>query len=138
MDESRKVFNSVIKKVLSLKEQFCLCTSDEYMIHPNQVSTARNLDVCKRMLYSMEDITIAVLTKAKNIDTDDIECDVKEIVGNKDPFLHIAPLVTKALFSTCNAESPVQDDYLRHIQNVCGVSFLSSIKCTHVMSTVAV
>ena len=50
----------------------------------------------------------------------------------EDPFLHIASLVTKALFSISNAESPVQDDYLRHVQNVCGVSFLSSIKCTHV------
>ena len=98
----------------------------------NQVSTAHTLDVCKHMVYSMEDVAIAVLIKANIFDTDDIPCDVKEIVGNKEPFLHIAPLVTKSLFDTNNAESPVQDDYLRHVQNVCGVSFLSSIKCTHV------
>ena len=132
MDESRKVFNSVIKKVLSLKEQFCSCTSYEYMITPNQVSTARSLEVCKRTLYSMEDVAVAVLTKINIIGTDDIALDVKEIVGNKDPFPHIAPLVTKELFNTSNAESPVQDDYLQHIRNVCGVSFLSSVKCTHI------
>ena len=132
MNESRKVFNSVIKKVLSLKEQFCSCTSYEYMIAPNQVSTARSLEVCKRTLYSIEDVAVAVLTKINIIGTDDIALDVKEIVGNKDPFPHIAPLVTKELFNTSNAESPVQDDYLQHIRNVCGVSFLSSVKCTHI------
>ena len=132
MDESRRDFNSVIKKVLSLKEQFCSCTSDEYMIAPDQVSTARSLEVCKRTLYSMEDVAVAVLTKVNIVGTDDTALDVKEIVGNKDPFPHIAPLVTKELFNTSNAESPVQDDYLQHIQNVCGVSFLSSVKCTHI------
>ena len=132
MDESRRDFNSVIKKVLSLKEQFCSCTSDEYMIAPDQVSTARSLEVCKRTLYSMEDVAVAVLTKVNIVGTDDTALDVKEIVGNKDPFPHIAPLVTKELFNTSNAESPVQDDYLQHIRNVCGVSFLSSVKCTHI------
>ena len=132
MDESRKVFNSVIKKVLSLKKQFCSCTSQEYMITPDQVSTAHTLEVCERTLYSMEDVAVAVLTKDNVMDEDDSECDVKEIVGNKDPFLHIAPLVTKALFNTINAELPVQVDYLRHIQDVCGDTFLSSIECTHI------
>ena len=132
MDESRQVFNSVIKKVLSLKKQFCSCTSHEYMIAPDQVSTARTLEVCERTLYSMEDVAVAVLTKANVMDEDDTEIDVKEIVGTKDPFLHIAPLVTKALFNTSNAELPVPDDYLRHIQEVCGDTFLSSVECTHI------
>ena len=63
---------------------------------------------------------------------DTTSLDVKEIVGTKDPFLLIAPLVTKALFNTSNAELPVQDDYLRHIQDVCGDTFLSSVECTHI------
>ena len=131
MEESCQVFNSVIKKVLSLKEQFCSCTSDEYMIAPDQVSTARTLEVCKRTLYSMEDVALAVLTKAKVTGTDDVTIDVQKIVGNEDPFFHIAPLVTKALFNTSNAELPVQDDYLRHIQDVCGDTFLLSVECTY-------
>ena len=134
MNESRVVFNSVINKVLSLKKQFCSCTSQEYMITPDQVSTAHTLEVCERTLYSMEDVAVAVLTKdnVMDVDEDDTAIDVKEIVGNEDPFLHIAPLVTKALFNTSNAELPVQDDYLLHIQDVCGDTFLSSIECTHV------
>ena len=132
MDESRKVFNSIIKKVLSLKKQFCSCTSHEYMIAPDQVSTAHTLEVYERTLYLMEDVAVAVLTKANVMDEDDTEIDVKEIVGNKDPFLHIAPLVTKALFNTSNAELPVPDDYLQHIQEVCGDTFLSSVECTHI------
>ena len=132
MDESRQVFNSVIKKVLSLKKQFCSCTSDEYMISPDQVSTAHTLNVCERTLYSMEDVAVSILGKTNVMGTDGIARDVKDIVGNKDPFLHIAPLVTKELFNTSNAELPVQDDYLQHIQNVCSGTFLSSVKCTHI------
>ena len=132
MEESHHIFNSVIKNVLSLKNQLCSCTSDEYMIAPDQVSKARTLEVCERTLYSMEDVAVAVLTEVKVVGTDEIAFDVKEIVGNNDPFLHIAPLVTKALFDSSNANLPVQDDYLRHIQEVCGVSFLSSVECTHI------
>ena len=132
MEESRQVFNSVIKKVLSLKEKFCSCKSDEYMIAPDQVSTAHTLKVCERTLYSLEDVAFAVLTKTKVTGTDGVAHDVKEIVGKKDPFLHIAPLVTKTLFNTSNAELPVQDDYLQHIQDACGNTFLSSVKCTHI------
>ena len=133
IDESRKVFNSVIKKILSLKEQFCSCTSQEYMIAPNQISTAHTLEVCEHTLYLIEDVAFAVLTKANVMDEDDTAAiDVKEIVGTKDPFLHIAPLVSQALFNTSNAELPVQDDYLQHIQDVCVDTFLSSIKCTHI------
>ena len=66
------------------------------------------------------------------MDTADTAIDVKEIVGTKDPFLHIALLVTKAWFNTSNAELPVQDDYLQHIQDVCGDTFLSSVENTHI------
>ena len=132
MEESRHVFNSVIKKVLSLKEQFCSCTSDEYMIAPDQVSTACTLEVCKRTLYSIEDVAVAVLAKTIIMDTDGIAVDVKEIVGNNDPYLHIAPLVTKALFNTSNAELPLQEDYVQYIHDVCGYTFLSSLEYTHI------
>ena len=132
IEESRQVFNSVIKKVLSLKEQFCSCTSDEYMIAPDEVSTAHTLEVCERTLYSLEDVAFAVLTKTKVTGTDGVAHDIKEIVGYKDPFLLIAPLVTKTLFNTSNAELPVQDDYIQHIQDVCGDAFLSSVECIHI------
>ena len=131
MEESHEVFNSVINKVLSLKNQFCSCTSDEYMIAPDQVSNARTLEVCKRILYSMEDVAVSVFTKVKVLGTDDVARDIKEIVGSEDPFLNIAPLITKSLFNTSDAELPVQDDYLQHIQDVCGDTFLSSVECTH-------
>ena len=103
------------------------------MIAPDQVSTAHTRDVCERTLYSIKDVAFAVLTKANVTDIDGKSTiDVKEIVGNADPFLRIAPLVTKALFNTSNAELPVQVDYLQHIHDVCGDTFLSSVECTHI------
>ena len=76
------------------------------------------LEVCKHTLYSIED-DLAVLTKAKVSGKDDVALDIKEIVGNQDLFLLIAPLVTKALFNTSNAELPVQNNYLQHVHSRC-------------------
>ena len=129
MTESHKVFNSVIKNILSLKNKLCSCTSDEYMIAPNEVANTHILEVCQRTLYSMEDVAVGVLTK------DDIKepknVNIEDIVGSKDPFFRIASIVTKALFDPSNAELPVRQDYLQHIEDMCGVSFLSSVECTY-------
>ena len=129
MTESHKVFNSVIKIILSLKDQLCSCTSDEYMIAPNEVANAHTRDVCQRTLYSMEDVAVGILTKVDIEEPNDVH--IEDIVGSKDPFFRIAPLVIKALFDPSNAELPVQQDYLQHIEDMCGVSFLSSVKCTY-------
>ena len=124
--ESRKVFNSVIKIILSLKDQLCSCTSDEYMVAPNEVANAHTLEVCQRTLYSMEDVAVGILTKVDIKKPNNVH--IEDIVGSKDTFFQIAPLVTKALFSPSNAELPVQQDYLQHIEDMCGVSFLSSVE----------
>ena len=129
MTESHKVFNSVIKNILSLKNQLCLCTSDEYMIAPNEVADARTLNVCQRTLYSFEDVAVGVLTKVDIKEPNNIH--IEDIVGSKDPFFRIAPLVTKALFDPSNAELQVQQDYLQHIEDMCGVSFLYTVECTY-------
>ena len=76
--------------------------------------------------------SILFIQKANVTNTDGKSTiDVKEIVGTKDPFLLIAPLVTKALFNKSNADLPVQDNYLQHIKDVCGNAFLSSVECTY-------
>ena len=129
MTESHKVFNSVIKTILSLKNQLCSCTSDEYMIAPNEVVNSHTRDVCQRTLYSMEDVAVGILTKVDIKEPNNVH--IEDIVGSKDPFFRIAPLVTKALFDPSNAELPVQQDYLQHIEDMCGASFLSSVECTH-------
>ena len=89
MTESHRVFNSVIKNNLSLKNQLCLCTGNECMIAPN----ARTLNV--HTLYSIEDVAIGFLTKLDIKEPNNIR--IEDIVGSKGPFFRIAPLVTKAL-----------------------------------------
>ena len=110
MTESHKGFNSVIINILSLKNQLCLCTTYEYMIAPNEVANTHTFEMCQRTLYSMEDVTVGVLIKVDIMEPNVIH--IEDIVGSKDPFFRIAPLVTKALFDPSNAELPVQQDYL--------------------------
>ena len=126
LDESHRIFNSVIKIILNLKSRLCSCKCEEYIIAPNQVDEARTLAVYDRTLYYMEEVAIAVLTKANIEGTDEVRVDIKEVVGNKDPFLCIAPSITRELFDINNAELPIKHDTLQHIQNMCCFSFPSS------------
>ena len=78
----------------------------------------------KRILYNIKVVARSVLTKGnvtEDKDNDPETVGVEEIVGAHDPFLCIAPSVTKALFS---AKSSLQEDHLQHIVNRC--SYFSS------------
>ena len=120
--KSRKVFNDVVQTVLALKSHTHSFLCEEYLIAPSDVGEARSLLVSERTLYNMKDVARSVLTKGNVTDDKDTKrVGIKQIVGAHDPFLCIAPSVTKALFS---AELPLQEDHLQHIVNRC--SFFSS------------
>ena len=76
----------------------------------------------------MEEVAISVLTKTNIEGTDEVKVDIKEVVGNKDPFLCIAPSITRKLFDLNNVELPIKHDTLQHIENMCHFSFLLSYK----------
>ena len=126
--KSHKVFNNVIKTVLKLSEIHSF-KCEEYLIAPSDVAKARSLLISERTLYNIKNIARSVLTKC-NVSDDKYtkKVDIKQIVGDHDPFLCIAPLVTKALFDD---ELPLQDDHLRHIMEKCSYfsSSLVSFNC---------
>ena len=119
--KSHKVFNNVIKTVLKLSEMHSF-KCEEYLIAPSDVAKARRLLVSESTLYNIKTIARSVLTKC-NVSDDKYtkKVDIKQVVGAHDPFLCIAPLVTKALFDD---ELPLQDHHLRHIVEKC--SYFSS------------
>ena len=132
IEESHYVFNSVIKNVLDLKNQLCSCRSNEYIIPSNEVANAHSIGISERTLYCIENVARAVLTNGKVKSTSNKQSDVKIVVGDQDPFLCIAPLVTQALFNSSNAELLVQDDYLQHIKESCPDSSMLSVECTYI------
>ena len=121
--KSRNIFNNVIKAVLKLSEmQSFKC--GEYLIAPSDVVNACSLLVKERTLYKISKVARSVLEKCKvSDDSHTKNVDIKQIVGANDPFLCIAPLVTKALFNT---EMPLKEDYRQHIVNRCSSYFSSS------------
>ena len=120
--KSRKVFNNVIKSIVALSGMHSF-KCEEYIIAPTFVAKAGSLHDSECTLYNIKDVARSVLTKCKVSDDNKTKkVDIKQIVGVYDPFLCIAPSVTKALFS---AKLPLQEDYLQHIEKKC--SFLSSL-----------
>ena len=128
MKKSHKVFNNVIKTVLSLSEMHSF-KCEEYLIAPTDVAKTRSLPVSERTLYNIKNIARSVFTKC-NVSDDNYnkKVDIKDIVGPYDPFLCIAPLVTKALFSD---ELPLRDVHLQHITERCSYFSSSLVSFNH-------
>ena len=118
-ENSRKVFNDVVQVILKLKSQMHSFECEEYLIAPSDVGEARSLLMNKRTLYNIKDVARSVLTKRKVKDDNNTKnMGVEQIVGVRDPFLCIAPSVTKALFS---AKFSLREDYRQHIVNRCSL-----------------
>ena len=128
--KSRSFFNNVIKSVLKLSEMHTF-RCEEYLIAPSNVAKGRSLCVKERTLYNLKDVARSVLAKCNvSDDNDTMSVGIEQIVGHYDPFLCIAPSVTKALFS---AELPLRENHLQHIVNRCSY-FPSTLFSSHYMS----
>ena len=122
VEKSRKVFNDVVQTILTLKRQMHSFKCEEYLIAPSDVGETCSLLMHERTLYNIKDVARSVLTKGNvRDDRNTKRVSIKEIVGVRDPFLCIAPSVTKALFS---AKFSLREDHLQHIVNRC--SYFSS------------
>ena len=122
IENSHKVFNDVVQTILELKSKMHSFKCEEYLIAPSEVGKARSLLMDKRTLYNIKDVARSVLTKGNvRDDSNTKKVRIEEIIGVYDPFLCIAPSVTKALFS---AELSLREDHLQHIVERC--SFFSS------------
>ena len=129
IENSHKVFNDVVQAILTLKSKMHLFECEEYLIAPSDVGKARSLLMHKRILYNIKDVARSVLTKGYVRDVTNTEkVGIAQIVGAHDPFLCIAPSVTKALFS---AELPLREDHLRHIVNRCSYFSASLLSSSH-------
>ena len=131
VEKSRKIFNDVVQTILTLKSQTHSFECEEYLIAPSDVGNARNLFMDKRTLYNMKDVARSVFTKGNvRDDSNNKMVGVEKIVGVHDPFLCIAPSVTKALFS---AEQLLREDHLQHMVNRCSYLSSSILSSSHML-----
>ena len=108
--------NNVIKSVLKLSEMHTF-KYEEYLIAPSDVVKAHSLLVKDCTLYNITDVAQSLLAKCNVSDDNDTKSvGIEQIVGHYDPFLCIAPSVTKALFS---AELPLREDHHQNVVNRC-------------------
>ena len=124
---------SLIKEVLNLKNKLCSCTSKQFIIAPGDVKDVMEKEQKNRILYALRNVTKGVLTRESVTSCTNKSIAVQLVVGEKEPYLCIAPLVTKALFTDTNKDLPLPDHYVRHIKEVCGeiMSLYPSLHFTH-------
>ena len=131
--ESYQLRASLIEEVLKLKKELCPCTSKQFIIAPGDVKDVIDKKQKNRILYGLRNVAKGVLTRETVTSSSDKCVPVHLVVGEKEPYLSIAPLVTKALFTDTNKDLPLPDHYARHIEGVCGeiMSFYPSTDFTH-------
>ena len=128
--KGRKVFNDVVQTVLTLKSQMHSFGCEEYLIAPSDVAKARSLLMNQRTLYNIKDIARSVFTKGNvGDDSNSKKMGIEQIVGADDPFLHIAPSVTKTLFSD---KLSLREDHRQHIVNRCSFFSSSLLSLSHI------
>ena len=118
--ESYRLRASLIKEVIKLKNELCPCPSKHFAIAPGNVKDVMEKQQRDRILYSLRNVATGVLTRETITSSTDESVAVHLVVGKKEPYLSVAPLVTKALFTDSNKDLPLPDHYLQHIHEVCG------------------
>ena len=131
--ESYQLRASLIKEVLNLKNEICPCPSQQFIIAPGNVKDIMDNEQTHRTVYGIREVAKGVLVKGTATSTNDERVDIKLVVGEKEPYLYIAPLVTKALFTDSHKDLSLPDHYVQHIQEVCGeiVSLYPTSDFTH-------
>ena len=117
--ESYKLRASLIKEVLSLKSQLCQCTAKQFVIAPGNVKNVIDKEQANRVVYSLREAAKGVLARENVSSTNNEIVNVQLVVGKKEPYLCIVPLLTKALFTDSNKDLQLPDHYVQHIREVC-------------------
>ena len=131
--ESYQLRASLIKEVQNLKNDLCPCTSEQFIIAPGNIKDVMEKEKGNRILYGLRSVARGVLVKGTATSTNDKNVSIQLVVGEKEPYLCIAPLVTKALFTDTNKDLPLPDHYVQHIKEVCReiMPFYPSSDYTH-------
>ena len=118
--ESYQLRASLIKEILNLKKELCPCTSKQFVIAPGNIKDIMDKEQKDRVVYALKEVAKGVLVKGTATSTNNERVNVQLVVGEKEPYLYIAPLVIKTLFTDSNKDPPLPDHYVQHIQEVCG------------------
>ena len=111
---------SLIEEIIHLKNELCPCASKQFIIPPGNIKDIvyKKKESC--IVYTLREVARGILTRESVTATNKENVDVKLVVGNREPYLYIAPLVTKALFTDTNKDLSLPDHYVQHIKETCG------------------
>ena len=131
---SYQIRTSLIKEVLSLKNKICSCEVQQFVIPPGNMNDVVDKEQRHRILYSLRKVALGVITKCPIGDANNKTAkrvDVRSVVGEKEPYLRIAPIVTEALFTDSNKDILLPYDYIQHIEEACREMLPLSFHSTH-------
>ena len=120
--KSYEIRTSLIKEVLSLKNRICSCEVQQFVIPPGNMNDVVEKEQRYRIIYSLRKVALGVITKCPIDDANNKTAkrvDVRSVVGEKEPYLFIAPIVIKALFTDSNKDIPLPHHYIEHIEISC-------------------
>ena len=131
--ESYQLRASLIKEVLKLKNELCPCTSKQFIIAPGNVKDVMEKEQRNRIVFAVREVAKGILVNGTATSTCNEKVSVQLVIGEKEPYIYIAPLVIKALFTDTNKDLPLPDHYVQHIEEVCReiMSLYPSSNLTH-------
>ena len=134
--KSYEIRTSLIKEVLSLKNKICSCEVQQFVIPPGNVNDVIEKEQRHRILYSLRKVALGVIIKCPIGDANNKTAkrvDVRFVVGEKEPYLCIAPIVIGALFTDNDNDIQLPHHYIRHIEEACREMMPLSSHRTHLL-----
>ena len=116
-----EIRSSVIKKIIDVKNEFCICPdTKEFLISPHQLHAALQCNLADLSLYEVQDIARAVVLEKKSITNDRSETlDISSLLGQYEPY-HSLPLsVIHLLFDDSKVSQYIPEHIFREIQERC-------------------
>ena len=116
-----EIRSSVIKKILDVKNDFCICPdTKEFLISPDQLGNALQCNLTDLSLYEVQDVARSIVQKKKYITNDRSKTlNISSLLGQLEPY-HSLPLsVIHQLFNDSNVSQLIPEHLLRKIQERC-------------------
>ena len=99
--EALQICSSILREINLLRNNFCPCHIEEYIIVPSKLTKDIHLvPVSERSLIRLEDLACAVLQKQKIVeDTDGYKIDVADIVSDQEVYYCLPSSIIYELFT---------------------------------------
>ena len=115
------IFSSLIKEIVTLQKQLCpACYVEECIISPKSIKLALTSNIASLRVCPIQDVAHAIVTQQKEMyDDEGLAVNVRDIVGQFEPYCTISPLLMRSMFDDKMANEFLSQEVVDYVMKIC-------------------